>query len=347
MADYKRIKLEDIDVDWDLQPRANGLDQSHVDELADAYRGDRAVEPPTVWRIADGWDETQFVYRLSQGFHRFQAMTRAGLTEAKFLVRHGTADECAIDAACSNRDHGLKRTNADKRRAVEILLKRLPKESDRAIAERAGVHHDLVASCRRLADSASGFLPPSERIGLDGVLRPATQPPRPVSPPPPPPATPNVAAATRNVAAPPAPPVQPQPPAAPAPDTVLCPHCGGNGRIPKPPPVQPLFNAPGMPTLPPELDEPDFILAWESWLHERKKRKQPVTVQAARLQLRDLAAHGVKVAVETIETSIKNGWIGLFPNKVNGNGKARNFAAEAEADQMAQYAADAFGGAHQ
>jgi hypothetical protein len=96
-----------------------------------------------------------------------------------------------------------------------------------------------------------------------------------------------------------------------------------------------------------ELDEPDFILAWESWLHERKKRKQPVTVQAARLQLRDLAAHGVKVAVETIETSIKNGWIGLFPNKVNGNGKARNFAAEAEADQMAQYAADAFGGAHQ
>ena len=45
MAEYKRLKLEDIDVDWDLQPRANGLDQSHVDELADAYRADRTVEP--------------------------------------------------------------------------------------------------------------------------------------------------------------------------------------------------------------------------------------------------------------------------------------------------------------
>ena len=78
MAEYKRLKLEDIDVDWDLQPRANGLDQSHVDELADAYRADRTVEPPTVWRIADGWDDSQFVHRLSQGFHRYQAMLRAG-----------------------------------------------------------------------------------------------------------------------------------------------------------------------------------------------------------------------------------------------------------------------------
>ena len=317
MAEYKRLKLEDIDVDWDLQPRANGLDQAHVDELADAYRADRTVEPPTVWRIADGWDETQFVHRLSQGFHRYQAMIRAGITEAKFAVRHGTADECAIDAACSNRDHGLKRTNADKRRAVEMLLKRLPKESDRAIADRAGVSDPFVGEVRRQVLTVSTSPPPPTRTGRDGKEYPATQPPRPIAPsivvP-----TPNAGRSEFPNVSPPAPTAPPPPPAAP-PDreTIVCPHCLGAGRVPKPPPVQTLYDAPGMPPLPEALDVPDFILAWESWLHERKRRKQPVTVQAARLQLRDLAAHGVKVAVETIETSIKNGWTGLFPGKVS------------------------------
>lgn len=103
--------------------------------------------------------------------------------------------------------------------------------------------------------------------------------------------------------------------------TMLCPTCCGTGRVPKKQPVQPLYTATGMPEIPAALDTPDFILAWESWLHERKRRKQTVTPNAARLQLRDLDAHGVKVAIETIETSIKNGWTGLFPGKAGTNGQ--------------------------
>ena len=142
-----------------------------------------------------------------------------------------------------------------------------------------------------------------------------------------PPGTPNVPPGTPNV----------------PPDTVVCPHCLGAGRVPKPPPVPVLYNAPGMPDMPPELDTPEFLLSWESWLHERKKRKQTVTPKAATLQLRDLAAHGAKIAIETIEISIKNGWTGLFPGKTSTK-TGYQTAEDREAEQMARYAQDAFGG---
>ena len=162
MVEYKIIKLEDVNIDYAAQPRDNGLDADHVSELEAAYQSGEPIEPPVVWFLPD---ET---YWLSQGYHRTTAMKRAGLKQAKFRVRTGNPDEWYEDAQASNQGHGLKRSNADKRKAALNMVRRFPKRSDRAIAEKLGIHHDLVASCRReLAESASSP-PPATRIGRDG-----------------------------------------------------------------------------------------------------------------------------------------------------------------------------------
>jgi hypothetical protein len=55
------------------------------------------------------------------------------------------------DAACSNREHdavGMRRTNADKRRAVRMALEARPEMSDREIARQVGVAHSFVNNTR-------------------------------------------------------------------------------------------------------------------------------------------------------------------------------------------------------
>nr|WP_246173703.1 hypothetical protein [Limnoglobus roseus] len=100
----------------------------------------------------------------------------AGLTELKFKVYDGTEDECAIDAAASNQGHGLKRSNADKRRCVEMLLKLLPEHAASVIAEKAGVSGEMVAEVRKAVLSDSDNTAPATVIGKDGRRYKARKP---------------------------------------------------------------------------------------------------------------------------------------------------------------------------
>lgn len=68
--------------------------------------------------------------------------------------------------------------------------------------------------------------------------------------------------------------------------------------------------------IPPELQNTDFVEKWTEWLDYRKRTKRKaVSDRAAALQLKKLAAVGVKRAIATIERSIENDWQGLFPEK--------------------------------
>ena len=91
----------------------------------------------------------------------------------------------------SNFTHGLRRSNADKRRAVEMLLadEEWSAKSDRWIAETAGVHHSTVQAIKQVAESAtspvSGGESPEFKMGADGKKYPAkkaTQPRRTAGP---------------------------------------------------------------------------------------------------------------------------------------------------------------------
>ncbi len=62
-------------------------------------------------------------YYLVDGFHRFEAKKKANAKEINCLVQKGTLRDAILFAVQANSDHGVRRTNADKRKAVETLLK--------------------------------------------------------------------------------------------------------------------------------------------------------------------------------------------------------------------------------
>lgn len=56
------------------------------------------------------------------GWHRVAGAEQAGLTEIEADVQPGTKRDALLYSAGANATHGLRRSNADKRRSVRLLL---------------------------------------------------------------------------------------------------------------------------------------------------------------------------------------------------------------------------------
>lgn len=154
------IAISDIIIDKDIQPRVKGICEDHVNDLIAAYeQADADIPPPKVFNV------TGKGFILVSGFHRYEALNRLGKKKIECEVRFGTYAEAELDAAASNQDHGLKRTNADKRNAVKKFLKHHPDWTDRKIADSAGVGADMVADYRQLSESDNRNEP---KVGKDG-----------------------------------------------------------------------------------------------------------------------------------------------------------------------------------
>jgi hypothetical protein len=128
----------------ELQGRV-GLNNDVVQEYAERM-AEGCVFPP-VLVFADGNGTAWLV----DGYHRTAACERLGRDNVLAEVRTGTHDD-ALWASCSaNKCHGLRRSNADKRRAVERALvhPRSVRLSDRQIGQYCGVHHHTVGRIRR------------------------------------------------------------------------------------------------------------------------------------------------------------------------------------------------------
>lgn len=136
------IALASISIDGGTQSRAS-VDQVVVADYADAMRNG-AVFPPIVL-FHDGK-----AYWLADGFHRYHALNATGAQRVIADVRQGTRRDAILFSVGANASHGLRRTNEDKRRAVSTLLQdtEWSKWSDREIARRAGVHHEMVGKLR-------------------------------------------------------------------------------------------------------------------------------------------------------------------------------------------------------
>jgi len=90
-------------------------------------------------------------YWLGDGFHRLLATERVGCLTILEEVRTGTSRDALKHALGANAHHGLPRTNADKRNAVEIALddSEWSRLSTRDIAKLCNVSHNLVAEIQR------------------------------------------------------------------------------------------------------------------------------------------------------------------------------------------------------
>jgi len=150
--ELRTIKLSELSRDARTQSRA-GLDQDHVQRLFEAYAHGPTIEqmPP----IQVVYDPKAKLLVCWDGHHRIAGAAKAGLRELPAEVTEGTVRQAIELAAGANRTHGLPRSRADNRRAVEILLGEAcwAKRSDRWIAERVGISHPTVAKIREeLAD---------------------------------------------------------------------------------------------------------------------------------------------------------------------------------------------------
>jgi hypothetical protein len=143
------VPLESIRRDDALICRAKGVNAATVKEYAEAMKGGTVFPPVVVFRDSKG------TCVLADGFHRCGAAELAGLVEIAADVREGGRREALLHAASANVAHGLRRTGADKRRSVELVLGAYPKRSDRWVAEQCGVGHQLVGTVRRKVDESS------------------------------------------------------------------------------------------------------------------------------------------------------------------------------------------------
>jgi hypothetical protein len=179
----------------DTQARV-GLSQETIDEYAEKIAAILKKNPLDVF-----FDGTS--YYIGDGWHRFLAAVKAGLSVIPCVLHDGTERDAMLFAAGANQGHGLKRSNRDKRRAVEIMLadEEWATWSNNRIAEHCGVGDDLVSDVRRQYEEAASRQvsendtcgsphvsendtcptpkPEKKRVGRDGKAYPVTAKPAP------------------------------------------------------------------------------------------------------------------------------------------------------------------------
>lgn len=134
------IEILDIAVDSDLQPRVK-INDEVVDEYASSMQHGETFPPITVFIDGEkNW--------LADGYHRYYAAKKAGLDCLGAEFRTGTKTDALKFALSANATHGLKRSQADKRRVVLVALREFGTLSNREIAKLVKVDDKTVGKYR-------------------------------------------------------------------------------------------------------------------------------------------------------------------------------------------------------
>ena len=171
------VKLADIDINPDIQSRATGLNSEVVAEYAERFKSLAGLDVPddcnenSISAAIDLYDATGMprmevvtvdyqMYLLASGFHRFEALEKIGCQVAPVKIYEGWKTEAQYLSMIANRSHGLRRTNADKRKATVAALEHpwTYNLSSVQIGEIVGVSDKFVETVRKeLEDEVAGF----------------------------------------------------------------------------------------------------------------------------------------------------------------------------------------------
>ena len=135
MIEVTKIKLG-------TQTRA-GINNEKIDEYAKAIDSGAQFPPVTLF-----FDQTN--YWLIDGFHRYYAHIKVDRALIHEEIKLGTERDAWLYSLGTNANHGLTRTNADKRKVVTLALadSELKMQSNRDIAKICNVTHTLVNDIR-------------------------------------------------------------------------------------------------------------------------------------------------------------------------------------------------------
>lgn len=146
-----KIDTKKVRMDLGTQSRVT-INPAVVTEYAEAMERGEVFPPIKVY-----FDNEQKIFILVDGFHRYLAWIKTFPNDPILAEQVlGTVEEAVWESFSVNADHGLRRTNADKRRAVEGAL-RHPKTlneriGDREIAKHCHVSHTFVQNMRKECD---------------------------------------------------------------------------------------------------------------------------------------------------------------------------------------------------
>lgn len=153
------VSIASLERPPELVCRARGVDAKVIEDYSEALAGGASFPPITIFREEDRlW--------VGDGHHRLGAHEKLGRTEILAEIRPGTRLDALAHAAGANSQHGLRRTNADKRRAIELVLHAYPAWADARVASTCCVSDKTVAGVRaKLGNSEVA------REGSDGKVR--------------------------------------------------------------------------------------------------------------------------------------------------------------------------------
>lgn len=155
---FHKIRTEGVQTRKKLNPEA-------INDYAEVIKAGGTLDPPVLFD--DGKD-----FWLSAGHHRMAAYKMAGQTRMPCIVKHGSKwDAIAFGIKDDLAHKGERLSNADKRNAVEMVLKEKPEMSDRAVAELCGVNDKTVGRYRTNLQSTAEIPQLANRVGKDGRTR--------------------------------------------------------------------------------------------------------------------------------------------------------------------------------
>lgn len=136
----EQLTVSNLILSSDIQPRT-AMDMVVIQEYADEMKSGTKFPPIEV--VFDGQG-----YWVWDGFHRAKAAKIAEILEILANVQNGTKQDAQWLALSANRAHGLRRTNADKKRTVELALEHpnAINKSLREIADHCGVSYQTIAN---------------------------------------------------------------------------------------------------------------------------------------------------------------------------------------------------------
>ena len=147
----KQIPLTQIDTTAiDLQIREQ-IDPDQIDNLREAIES--KIELPPIDLFESETEEN--AYYIGDGWHRLHAHREAKCKTIAAIVHPGGRAAALKHALGANADHGLRRTNRDKRNAVKIALKHFPKLSNRELAKLCRVTHACVNKIKKQVETVS------------------------------------------------------------------------------------------------------------------------------------------------------------------------------------------------
>jgi len=118
--EIKEVPVAALNQD-NLQIRVE-MNEECVQDYAESYQESPDKLPPVIVFHDENLDK----FYLADGFHRVAAVVQNGGSAIRAEVRPGTFDDALKFALSANVTNGLRRTNADKRHAVEVAWANWP-----------------------------------------------------------------------------------------------------------------------------------------------------------------------------------------------------------------------------